>query len=46
MAKEIEKLPQTNIDNSAFESACYRAGVNPGNFKQSDIDSLQDYLNR
>ena len=46
VAKEIEKLPQTNIDNSAFQSACYRAGVNPKNFKQSDIDSLQDYLNR
>ena len=46
VGKEIEKLPQNNIDNSAFQSACYRAGVNPNNFKQSDIDSLQDYLNR
>ena len=46
VAKEIEKLPQNNIDNSAFQSACYRAGVDPNNFKQSDIDSLQDYLNR
>ena len=46
VAKEIEKLPQTNIDNSAFESACYRAGVNPKNFKQTDINHLQDYLNR
>ena len=46
VAKEIEKLPQTNIDNSAVESACYRAGVNPKNFKQTDINHLQDYLNR
>ncbi len=46
VAKEIEKLPQTNIDNSAFRGACYRAGIDSDNFTLMDLDTLQDYLSR
>lgn len=46
VAREIEKLPQDAIDTDAFHNACYRTGVNPKNFNQSDRESLQDYLNR
>ena len=46
VAREIAKLPQDVIDTDAFRNACYRAGVNPKNFNQSTLESLQDYLNR
>ncbi len=46
VAAEIEKLPQDVIDTADFRSACYRVGVDPDNFDQSDLDALQDYLNR
>ena len=46
VAREIEKLPGDILDTTAFRNACYRAGVNPNNFTQSDLDDLQDYLNR
>ena len=46
VAREIEKLPQDVIDTGAFRGACYRAGVDPDNFSQSDLDDLQDYLDR
>ena len=46
VAAEIEKLPQDVIDTADFKRACYRAGVDPDNFTQRDLDELQDYLNR
>lgn len=46
VAREIEKLPQDVIDTGDFRAACRRAGVDPDNFDQSNLDELQDYLNR
>lgn len=46
VAQEIEKLPQDVIDTDAFRGACWRAGVDPDNFNQGDMDDLQCYLNR
>ena len=46
VAREIEKLPQDVIDTDAFRTACRRAGVDPDNFNQGDMDDLQCYLNR
>lgn len=44
VAREIEKLPQDVIDTDDFRTACRRAGVDPDNFTQSDIDALQTYF--
>ena len=41
---ELFKLPYDDLDESDFQNACLRAGVNPKNFTQSDLDNLQDYL--
>ena len=46
VAREIEKLPGDVVDTADFRSACYRAGVDPDNFTRSDLDDLQDYLDR
>lgn len=46
VARELEKLPQDRIDTGDFRSACYRAGVDPDNFTGSDLDALQERLNR
>jgi len=42
---ELNKLPYDDLDENDFRSACLRAGVNPNNFTQSDLDDLQEYLN-
>jgi len=36
----------TEIDRSTFESHCYRCGINPNNFAQSDLEALQNRLNK
>ncbi len=46
VAQEIEKTALTEIDTETFRAACYSAGVDPDNFTQSDLDRLEDYLNR
>ena len=46
VAQELEKLPQNVINTGDFRSACYRAGIDPDNFSSSDLDALQDRLNR
>jgi len=42
---ELNKLPYDDLDEKNFRNAFLRAGVNPKNFTQSDLDDLQDYLN-
>ncbi|MCR4607130.1 MAG: hypothetical protein K5771_05355 [Oscillospiraceae bacterium] len=46
VARELEKLPQYEINTADFRSACYRAGVDPDNFDQYALASLQERLNR
>lgn len=46
VAREIEKIPQDVIDTDDFRADCRRACVDPENFTQSDLDELQEYLNR
>ena len=45
VARELEKLPQTEIGTDDFRSACYRAGIDPDNFTCSDLEALQNRLN-
>lgn len=35
----------TEIDRGTFESHCYKCGINPDNFTQSDLDRLEEKLN-
>ena len=44
VAQEILKLPGDTVGNAEYRSACFRAGVDPNNFKQSDLDRLQEVL--
>ena len=46
VADEIKKMRRSSIDRAAFEQACYRAGVDPDSFRQSDLDELQNFLNQ
>ena len=46
VADEIKKMRLSSIDRAAFEQACYRAGVDPDSFRQSDLDELQNFLNQ
>ena len=46
VAQEILKLPGDTVGNAEFRSACFRAGVDPNNFKQSDLDRLQEVLDQ
>ena len=41
---ELNNLPYDDLDERDFRNACLRAGVNPKNFSQSDLDDLQGYL--
>lgn len=43
---ELNKLPYDSLDVQDFRSACRCACIDPDNFTQSDIESLQDYLNQ
>ena len=43
---KLNKLPYDSLDEQDFRSACRRACIDPDNFTQSDIESLQDYLNQ
>ena len=46
VARELEKLPQTEINTGDFRSACIRAGIDPDNFGSDSIERLQERLNR
>ncbi|MBO6014792.1 MAG: hypothetical protein J6P48_04910 [Oscillospiraceae bacterium] len=46
VAAEILKIPGDSVNDAEFRSACYRAGVDPDNFRQSDLDRLQQVLDQ
>lgn len=45
VAESLLSTGLTEIDRGAFESHCYKCGINPDNFSQSDLDQLQLKLN-
>ena len=46
IAASLLSSGQTQIDRSTFEYHCRRCGINPDNFKQTDLDRLQERLNK
>ena len=46
VAREILKMPGDSIGNEEFRSACYRASIDPNNFRQSDLNRLQEALDQ
>ena len=46
VAEEILKTGITEVSRQDFDAACRRCGINGENFTQSDLDRLQDRLNR
>lgn len=51
--EHLEKMEQAivdtglhEIDQDTFDRCCNRCGIDPRNFKQEDLDRLQDRLNR
>lgn len=45
VAKQLAKSPNDVIDTEEFCSACRLCGVDPDEFTQADLDSLQRKLN-
>lgn len=45
VAAELHRMGTTYIDRQTFDSACFRAGVDPDNFGQEDLDELERVLN-
>ena len=46
VGQEILRTGLTQVSRQDFEAACRRRGIASENFTQSDLDRLQDYLNR
>jgi hypothetical protein len=46
VGEEILKSGITAVSRQDFDAACRRCGIAPEAFTQSDLDALQDYLNR
>jgi hypothetical protein len=46
VVQEILKMPGGSVNEAVFRSACFRAGVDPGNFRQSDLNRLQQVLDQ
>lgn len=46
VAESLLSTGKTEIDRSTFEHHCRMNGINPANFKQSDLDRLQKRLNK
>lgn len=46
VAKSLLSTGLTEIDRYTFESHCRKCGINPDNFSQSDLNALQNRLNR
>lgn len=51
--EHIEKISEslrskrlTDISRTAFETHCYKCGIDPNNFTQEDLDELQKQLNK
>ena len=45
VARDLAKSPNDTIDTAEFRSSCYRCGVDPDSFTQSDLEQLQRKLN-
>ena len=45
VARILAMSPNDEIDTDEFRAACYKAGVDPDSFTQSDLDQLQRKLN-
>lgn len=46
LADAIQRTGLKNIDQSTFESCCRKCGIEPQNFKQKDLDRLEQILNQ
>ena len=46
VVNHLAKSPNDVIDTAEFRSACYSCNVDPDSFTQSDLDRLQEKLNR
>lgn len=46
VANELLKTGRSSISRADFDRACSRCGINPNNFTQQDLNTLEDYLNR
>lgn len=45
VAKSLLSTGLTEIDRETFERHCYKCGIDPNNFTQSDLDDLLEKLN-
>jgi hypothetical protein len=45
VAEELLKTGKTNISYAQFCDACSKCGIDPNNFKQEDLERLEEYLN-
>ncbi len=46
VAKYLANSPNDTIDTNEFREACYACNVDPDSFTQSDLDKLQNKLNK
>ena len=46
VAQQILRAGTTENSRQDFDVACRHCGLDPENFTQTDLDRLQDYLNR
>ena len=45
VARALAESPNRTIETEEFRRTCYRCGVDPDSFTQSDLDQLQRKLN-
>lgn len=46
VARYLANSPNDTINTEEFRRACYACNVDPDSFTQSDLDKLQEKLNR
>lgn len=46
VAEELLSIGRSDISRQELEAACERCGIDPDNFTQTDLDELEDALNR
>ena len=46
VANHLAESSSDVIDTTEFRSVCYKCNVDPDSFSQSDLDRLQEKLNR
>lgn len=44
IAEELPDIDFEDLDEDDFRDACYRAGIDPDNFSEEDMEALMDYL--